>query len=240
MGEREQPFKYVGSELALFSKAKNWKGYFAERIVPYLGDRVLEVGAGLGGTTKILCTGQHNRWVCLEPDSAFVEELEQQIQLGALPGCCEAMEGILPSPQLLPKSFDAILYIDVLEHIEQDGEELKKAVEYLAPGGNLIVLSPAHNWLFSPFDEALGHFRRYSRKTLAALNPPDVELKRLEYLDSVGLMASLANRMLLKQRMPTEEQIGFWDRSMVTVSRRLDPLLGFAVGKSIIAIWQRR
>lgn len=240
MGESTQPFKYVGSELELFSRAKNWKEYFTARISPYLGPCVLEVGAGLGGTTRILCTGSHERWACLEPDSDFVEKIEQQIQAGALPAYCEAIEGILPTPHLAHNSFDTILYIDVLEHIEHDREELKQAVNYLAPGGYLVVLSPAHNWLFSPFDSALGHFRRYNRRLLKDLDPPGVDLKRIEYLDCVGLMASLANRLMLRQSMPGAGQIAFWDRYMVTVSRQLDPLLRYRAGKSIIAIWQRR
>ena len=57
------PYHYVGDELDLFSEARRWKAYFRRRILPYLGAEVLEVGAGLGGTTRALCRGTEARWV---------------------------------------------------------------------------------------------------------------------------------------------------------------------------------
>ena len=62
---------------------------------------------------------------------------------------------------------------------------------------------------------------------------------KLLYLDSVGMLASGANRLLLSQAMPTERQILTWDRLMIPVSRVLDPLLGYTVGKSILGVWKR-
>jgi len=134
--------------------------------------------------------------------------------------------------------FDTILYIDVLEHIEHDRNEMLAAAQHLSTHGHLIVLSPAHNWLFSPFDRAIGHFRRYTRATLRGAAPDPLQLVRLRYLDGVGMMASLANRMILKSGTPTKSQIRFWDTCMVPLSRVVDPLLGYRVGKSIIGVWK--
>ncbi len=95
----------------------------------------------------------------------------------------------------------------------------------------MIVLSPAHNWLFSPFDAAIGHFRRYSRKSLIAVAPDSLRLVRAFYLDSVGMAASLANRLFLKASSPTLAQIHFWDRNLVRASQFVDPLVGRRLGK---------
>ena len=161
-------FTYVGSELDLFSEAKNWKSYFRDQLSPYLGEDVLEVGAGLGGTTRVLCRGSERRWVCLEPDASLAARLEREIRSGSLPGSCETrvgtLEGFDPS-----ETFDTILYMDVLEHIEDDKAEVARAARHLRPGGHVIALSPAHQWLFTPFDEAIGHHRRYSRAGFGAL-----------------------------------------------------------------------
>ena len=78
-------FTYVGSELDLFSEAKNWKSYFRDQLSPYLGEDVLEVGAGLGGTTRVLCRGDERHWVCLEPDASLAARLERDIRSGSLP-----------------------------------------------------------------------------------------------------------------------------------------------------------
>ena len=126
-----------------------------------------------------------------------------------------------------------------IEHIELDAEELRVAATRLSPAGAVVVLSPAHQWLYTPFDKAIGHFRRYSRTTLAGLSPPGLELVRLRYLDSVGLLASLSNALLLRQAMPTMRQVAFWDRVLVPVSTVVDPLSGYRLGKSVLAVWRR-
>jgi hypothetical protein len=131
------------------------------------------------------------------------------------------------------------MYIDVLEHIEDDAGEIAAAAARLRLGGHLIVLSPAHPWLFSPFDAAIGHWRRYTRKGLRSLGPAGCGLVRLRMLDAVGLLASAANRLLLRSAMPTAGQIALWDRGMVPVSRVIDPVLGHRVGKSVLAVWRR-
>lgn len=231
--------KYVGNELSLFSAAVNWKSYLKRQISPYLGLDVLEVGAGIGGTTKLLCDGEGGRWVCLEPDHELADVLVNDRESGELPARCEVVVGTADSARGFAP-FDTILYIDVLEHIDDDAAEVLKAAELLAPGGHLVVLSPAHQWLFTPFDKAIGHYRRYTRRSLLALTAPNLEVVRARYLDAAGLLASLGNRVLLKQSMPTPRQIAVWDRGLVPVSRFLDPVLGFGVGKSVLGIWRKR
>lgn len=232
-------YTYIGSELELFQAATNWKSYFRSRLAPYLGREVLEVGAGLGGTTRLLCRGEQQRWVCLEPDAQLTDRLTEAIEAGDLPSCCEAVTGTLEQVRPFP-SFDTLLYIDVLEHIEDDREEVVRAAERLHPGGHLIVLAPAHGWLYTAFDRCIGHYRRYTRKSLASLTPADLTLVKLAYLDSVGLAASLGNRLVLHSSMPNRRQIRVWDKLMVPLSRVIDPILGYRVGKSVLGIWRKK
>jgi len=231
-------YVYVGTELDLFATAERWKSYVRRRVQPYVGRQVLEVGAGTGGTTRVLCDERPQRWVCLEPDSSLGDRLIAAIHDGELADCCEARIGILADLDERDR-FDTILYMDVLEHIADDGAELLRAADQLQAGGHLVVLAPAHQWLFTPFDEAIGHFRRYTKSTLRAAGPESLELVRLEYLDSIGMLASLGNRIVLKSSMPKPAQIAVWNRLMVPLSRLVDPLLGFAVGKSVLAVWRK-
>jgi SAM-dependent methyltransferase len=234
MGKHE----YAGGELEAFSQASEWKDYFGAILRPYLGKRVLEVGAGIGSTTASLCHAGIGSWLCLDPDPSHVRILESKIGAGALPHACRALCGTLED--LEPgRVFDTILYIDVLEHIADDLKEIVRAAGHLDAGGCLAVLSPAHPWLTSDFDRAVGHHRRYTKASLAALRPEGFHLERMSYLDSAGVLLSLANRLLLNQSRPTPGQIMFWDRRVVPVSRRLDPWLRFSVGKSILAVWRR-
>jgi hypothetical protein len=105
----------------------------------------------------------------------------------------------------------------------------------------VVVLAPAHQSLYSPFDRAIGHFRRYDRASLAAAAEPvrELALERLFYLDGAGLIASLANRVLLRQSSPSLAQIRTWDRVLVPASRVLDVLAFHRIGKSIVGVWRR-
>ena len=231
-------FTYVGSELDLFSAARNWKSYFRDQLRPYLGRDVLEVGAGFGGTTRVLCRGDERRWVCLEPDASLAARLEQDVRSGALPNCCETRVDTLGGFDE-SETFDTILYMDVLEHIEDDRGEVARAAAHLRPGGHIIALSPAHQWLFTPFDRSIGHCRRYSKSSFGALAPEGLTAARLVYLDSIGFFASLANKLVLKSAMPKPSQVAFWDRVLVRMSRVVDPVLGYSAGKSVLAVWRK-
>ena len=233
-------FTYVGSELDLFSQCVRWKDYFRSRLAPHIGSDVLEVGAGIGANTAILLTPHVRRWVCLEPDAGLAAQIQQAVASGSLPSCCEVRIGTLNNAVKADERFDTAMYVDVLEHIEDDKAEMTAAAARLRPGGTLIVLAPAHGFLFSPFDTSIGHYRRYDAAMMRALTQPDLDLIALQSLDSIGLFASLANRLLLKQSMPTRGQLAVWDRYMVPLSRWVDPVLGYRVGKSIIGVWKKK
>jgi SAM-dependent methyltransferase len=231
-------FKYVGNELDLFAAVHNWKSYWSRRIRPFVTGDVLEVGAGIGSNTSFLDSGGNGRWVCLEPDVRLVAQLAKNLEETNSGRIHEAIAGTVQSLDSDWK-FDTIIYIDVLEHIEGDREELESAASRLRVGGRIIVLSPAHQWLFTPFDTAIGHFRRYNRPMLRKISPSSLRLDHLIYLDSAGLALSSANRLFLQQSMPTKAQLRVWDSYVIPISRVLDRCLFDSVGKSIVGIWRR-
>lgn len=228
---------YIGNELELFKHATNWKNYYASHFNKLLANRVLEVGAGIGETTKFLCDGTQKKWLCVEPDNTLTAIIVEKKESGYLPQNIDILTGTLDSIDATEK-YDAILYIDVIEHIENDSEELIKASQHLNKNGSLIILVPAHNYLFSPFDKAIGHFRRYNKSMLQSVVPTHLHQEKLIYLDSVGLLASLTNKIFLKQSYPTLKQIKFWDNYIVPVSRVMDKILFYSVGKTVVGVWQ--
>ncbi|MGB3005757.1 MAG: class I SAM-dependent methyltransferase [Chitinophagaceae bacterium] len=232
-------YKYPGDELQLFEAATNWKNYLASHISVFLEGRVLEVGAGIGGTTLLLNKGKADSWLLIEPDETMRQVLQQKINDKLLPSNCKAIHGTLNSLDKNDK-FDCIIYIDVLEHIQNDADEIKIATDYLAQGGHLIILSPAFQFLFSPFDKAIGHYRRYNRKTLSAIQPASFTRKKVTYLDSIGFFASLLNKILLRQSYPSKRQVQLWDQWIIPVSKIMDRILFFSFGKSILAIWKKQ
>jgi ubiquinone/menaquinone biosynthesis C-methylase UbiE len=232
-----QEIVYVGNELELFQHAAVWKNYYGRMIKHYLNGKVLEVGAGIGSTTQHLCEGHQEKWLCLEPDPDLYSKLESKIVNQQLPACCSSLKGTTRDLSLDEK-YNAIIYIDVIEHIEKDAAELDQAKKLLLPGGYLIVLVPAHQSLYSAFDKAIGHYRRYDKPMLKATAPTGLQLEEIRYLDSCGLLASVVNKYFLKQDYPTIKQIKFWDTFMVRLSKFTDVVTGYALGKTVIAIWK--
>lgn len=230
-------FTYVGSELELFAEAIDWKNYWASKIRPHIRGDVLEVGAGLGTNTPYL-VDRAKTWTSLEPDPALVGQMKVDTALMGQPHL-RIVQGTL-SDLSADQLFDSIVYIDVLEHIEDDVREFDLASQHLRVGGSLVILAPAHQSLYSAFDKGVGHYRRYTAEEFRSrFSCMGMEISRVFYLDSVGLAVSLANRMLLRQSLPTKTQVLFWSRVLVPVSRVLDPLLWHRAGKTVVGVWQR-
>jgi hypothetical protein len=134
---------------------------------------------------------------------------------------------------------DTIIYIDVLEHIEDDQGEMRVAAAHLVAGGHIVMLSPAFNFLYSPFDKAIGHYRRYTPKHAERLTVAPLTLKRVFFLDSVGYFVSAVNRLIVRTSQPSIHQIQFWDKAIVPVSVLTDRIFGGLFGRSVVMIWQK-
>lgn len=231
-------YAYPGEELELFALAQNWKAYWSSVIRPVIHGRVLEVGGGKGENIRYMLNPTVTEWLSIEPDISLCAQLHERIQRDHDDGRVHVHQGTL-AEMGGGAEWDAAIYIDVLEHIEDHQAEIEHACAKLKPGGVVVVLSPAHQWLFSKFDSAVGHWRRYNRVMIERLAAPGCRLERVMYLDAVGMLASAANRMMLRQSYPTASQIQLWDRCMVPLSRCLDSVLGYRFGKTIIGVWRK-
>jgi len=238
MNDTGELFSYSGDELESFESAVNWKAYWSSQIAPYIGQDVLELGAGLGATARTLAAHPVRRWLGLEPDPGMCDVVRRRAGTLPFPAGYEIRCGTSES-LVGDELFDTVLYIDVLEHIEDDRGELERVAGLLRPGGHVVVVAPAHQWLYTDFDRKIGHFRRYNRTMLEAIVPTGLEIRRMRYLDSVGMLASLGNKLVLHSDSPQASQIRLWDSVMVRLSRWIDPLTGFRLGKSIVCVLAR-
>ena len=135
------------------------------------------------------------------------------------------------------KKFDTIMYLNVLEHIKQDNEEIKKAFEKLNQDGYLIILVPAHNKLYSKFDKAVGHYRRYEIEFFKSIKIKNSKLIKLIYLDSLGYFLYYLNKLFFKKEVyPSKLKIFIWDKIFTPISYFLDRILMYKFGKNILYI----
>ena len=135
------------------------------------------------------------------------------------------------------KKFDTIMYMNVLEHIKNDKNEVYNSLKMVKTGGRLIFLVPAHQKLFSKFDKEIGHFRRYSKNFFTSLKLKDSKIEKLFHLDSSGYLLYFLNKLFFKnETYPTKFKIFIWDKIFTPISFILDWLLGYKMGKNIICI----
>jgi 2-polyprenyl-3-methyl-5-hydroxy-6-metoxy-1,4-benzoquinol methylase len=227
---------YVGTELELFQHAVNWKRYWSAQVAPYVQGTVLDVGCGLGVNAAYVANDSVTGYTFLEPDGALLQQVSAHIPLP--PTITQRMiEGT--TEKLKGERYDTLLYIDVLEHIEDATAELLRANELLVTGGHLIIVVPAYPFLYSPFDRAIGHYRRYTERMLDEQMPPSLQKIRVRYLDSAGFALSLGNKLLLHRTSPTMAQISFWDRRIVPLSRITDKVVSHAFGRSMVAVYRK-
>jgi SAM-dependent methyltransferase len=199
--------------------ADNYNAWLFERSRPYLGQSVLDVGAGVGTFTALAVPGR-DRVVAAEPDPDFTRLLEERFS--AVPAvtvlASEAADITLPEP------IESIICFNVLEHIPDDGAALRRFRELLTPGGRLVLLVPAHPLLFGATDRAVGHERRYRKRPLAALLAgAGFEVEDLRHVNPIGALGWLVSSRLLRSDDIPAGPLRLYDR-LVPLLRTLDRL----------------
>jgi len=153
--------------------------------------RILEVGAGTGGNIPLLC--RYGTVTAIEPNP------KARAWIAAKTGVA-ALDCSLPdTTPLRDARFDLIAMLDVLEHIESATSALGALAEHLRPGGKFLITVPAYQFLWSPHDESLRHFRRYTQRTLSAtVTAAGFNVLRLRYFNTLLFPMVAATRLTLK------------------------------------------
>ncbi len=187
-----------GEILERLSRAPRFSRWMADTILPWVGQRVLEIGAGTGNLTVNL-TPRKLYWAS-DLNPAYVNALERlresrpYMQVGHTDGCLA--ETFPPR-----RDFDTAISQNVVEHVDDAPGFLRNVFGVLAPGGRAIVLVPQGGWLYGTLDKALGHRLRYSRKKLAALGrEAGFELERMVLFNRAGVPAWWLNGKILRRR----------------------------------------
>jgi SAM-dependent methyltransferase len=230
--ETNLAFDYSGNELATLAVAVNYQRWILSRFEPYLGDTVAEVGAGIGSFSKLLMQSAARKLYAFEPSQNMFPGLVHAI------GQDDRVEPInnVFDEKLLPQGVDSVLYVNVLEHVEHDAEELRTAFRALRPGGHVIVFSPALSWLYSDFDRQVGHYRRYTKKSLVKLaTDAKYRIVKANYFDVAGILPWYVSFVLLKSH-PNQASVALYDKLVVPPMRVLERLAPPPIGKNVLLI----
>jgi SAM-dependent methyltransferase len=227
---------YAAFDLEAMQAAENYRRWILEQFAPLLiGKKVAEVGAGIGSNSVALAAMDLAELHCFEPAGNLFPQLQRQLG-NAKPERMQLYNKVFEASL---QSYDAVVYINVLEHIEDDHAEAAKMYAALRPGGYALILVPALPLLMSDFDRAIGHFRRYLPITLRApFTAAGFTIERLHYLDLPGVLPWLITMRWLKLR-PSMASVRLYDRSAVPIARRLERWIRPPIGKNLVLVARR-
>ena len=237
-GRRFQTEHFTAEEdIECLAASKHFFDWVLDEFEPFLGDRILEVGAGTGTITrKLLERYPENSIVALEPADNMFAQLEPFAAL--TPRISARKETLLDYLPEAAGSFDVALYVNVLEHIADDEEEVRLAAKALRPGGALLVFGPALEGLYSQLDQNAGHYRRYSLEGLQRLaENAGLRVVSLHYFDILGVLPYLVVYRWLRRTAITSSSLWGYDRLIVPLSRSIQRILRHPpVGKNAILV----
>ncbi len=225
----------LATTLDSLRSAVNYQDWIFGMFEPYLGDHVLEVGAGHGDfTEQLLSSGR--KVTALELSARCVTLLNERFAgrggLDIVAGDAQALE---PTAQ-----HDSALLVNVLEHIDDDLRALEQLRTTLRPGGHLLVFVPAFDGLYSDYDRMIGHRRRYRRSHLVMLaDRAGFEVVDSRYVNSVGAFVwwLFARRF---RRIPTSETlVKIYDKVAVPPLRKAESKRPPRVGQSVLLVARR-
>ncbi len=214
--------------------ADNYAAWIEDLIRPYLGGQILEVGAGRGTFTRRLAA--HGKVIAVEPAPGALGPLSEvgaEVDARVIAGDLTAVpEGTQAT---------SAVFINVLEHIEGDVDALITARSLVEPGGNVIVFVPAFEVLYSRFDAAIGHYRRYRKDELTAVfQHAGLDVVDIRYVNAPGWLAWLVLVKLLRLSPTSGGASGVYDRFAVPVIRRVEARWRVPFGQSILCIGRRQ
>ncbi|MFL6500390.1 MAG: class I SAM-dependent methyltransferase [Candidatus Udaeobacter sp.] len=222
--------QYSGVDiLEALESAHNYNDYLTRLICESTESKDLtDFGAGTGTFAKRL--RQQGRCVlCIEPDSSQRERL------------IAAGFKVLPDIDSVPdESLPFVFSLNVFEHIENDRRAIEQIYEKLAPNGALLLYVPAFHCLWSSLDDKVGHYRRYTKRTLRALVQPKFSIEKLQYVDFLGFIAAMTFRFLRSDaRSLTAKSIASYDTWIFPLSRVFDVLFHRFLGKNVFVVCKK-
>jgi 2-polyprenyl-3-methyl-5-hydroxy-6-metoxy-1,4-benzoquinol methylase len=228
---------YAPDDLETMSEARKYHAHVYGLLRPFVGKRVLEVGAGIGTMTADLLT-MADRVVAIEPNETSA--LRARTALGPNPKLdlrvCHLEE--CDAAALAAEHFDTVVCVNVLEHIEDDVAALRNFRDIVAPSkGHVLIFVPAVQSVYGPLDAELGHHRRYWKRSLrAAFEHAGMDLVRLQYSNPIGLIGWAYNSWIAKSTAHSSNQIWWFETFVAPWALPLERMLPVPLGLSLVAV----
>jgi glycosyltransferase involved in cell wall biosynthesis len=222
----EAPADDVGAiTLRRMSGLVRYNAWLHDRFDGHLGDRILEVGAGVGNQTRFFI--DRERVVASDAEAHYLIELRAKFGDRSNVRVADFHFPLSDRDRedLRQERLDTIVCLNVLEHIEDDAATLRDFASVLPKGGRLALLVPSMPSLYGSLDVSLGHYRRYDRQALCDLVAASgFDVDRVRYLNRPAVFGWWLNSRVLKRHIIPRQQ--------ARAFRLLLPLLRFEEKKA--------
>lgn len=229
--------------LERFANAPAFNRWLYHSIAAHCSGRILEIGSGIGNISQLLLK-DHSRVTLSDLRQVYCDKLQQRF--GQHPHFEQAVrldiaeEDLAKTHPALLQQFDTVIALNVVEHIKDDAKAISNCKQLLRPGGKLIILVPAYQWLFNSFDTELGHYKRYTLKELTAvLSAAEMNTVHTRYFNLAGIPGWWMTGTVMKKKTIPGGQLKIFEK-LVPVFRLLDQLVFRKVGLSAIAVAVKR
>jgi 2-polyprenyl-3-methyl-5-hydroxy-6-metoxy-1,4-benzoquinol methylase len=229
----EDPF--IMDDLRQMENAQNYNKWLYSLVKPYLGKRVLEIGPGIGNISRQLMENV-DTLVGVEPNQFCVGILSNFFQNNPNFHLIQKTVEELSLDDLKKFAFDTILCMNVLEHIEDDASILSQFEKILEPGGRVVLLVPAFPQAYGPIDQAVGHFRRYTKSSMReVLKRTSMKIEALFYSNIIGLLGWTYNARVRKLTRQDDAQIRLFNK-LVPFLSFIESKVRIPMGQSLIVV----
>jgi SAM-dependent methyltransferase len=218
--------------------AKNYFAWQARLVHRELGNRVLEVGCGIGNFTGTLLDREIVVAVDIEPEcldrlrARYGTRSNLHTQIGDA-----GRDGLTDIDRF---KLDSCVCLNVLEHIEDDAAAIRSMASVLVAGAKIFLILPACPALYGPIDRNLGHFRRYTRRSIFELAARcGVRVSKMHYMNSAGFFGWWLNARILKKEKQSAAQIAFFDRCVVPFVSRAERWVAPPFGQSLFVVLEK-
>jgi 2-polyprenyl-3-methyl-5-hydroxy-6-metoxy-1,4-benzoquinol methylase len=232
-------YRSVGEEtLYRIAKMRKFNWWLFNKLQPYLGDQVLEAGCGTGTLSHYLRHKDHV--CCVDFEESYINKLKADYCHYSNMDFRVVDLGLIEEENFTDRSFDSIICINVLEHVEHDKSTTRGFSKLLCPGGRLLLYVPAFPSLYCGMDKNLNHFRRYTKRSLQKLlKEGGFEIERLEYANLFGYFGWLINGKVLKKEILGSSQLAFYESLtpiFKVIENVLEKITGLPFGLSLYVV----
>lgn len=220
--------------LESMGRAVWYNNWTLDKFTDCLYGDILEVGCGIGNFTKDLIKYGKVWAVDINKEYLNVIKKEQgsKVQVGL--GDIEKGKYFFGD-----QKFDSIVCLNVLEHIKDDEAALDNLFKLLKPGGKLVLLIPAHQFLYGAIDRAIDHYRRYDKsKICKRLKKIGFKIEIAKKLNFLGALGWFVAGKILKQTIVEKGNIKIFNL-VAPIFLRMENFIEPPIGISILLIAQK-